>query len=49
MNELIQAVTEVWMEIAFTLVIMGTLAVGCILTVDKPENDIEWKDIDGAK
>jgi len=39
---------EVMSEISAALVIVGVIAYICI-TFTKPEEDIEWKDIDGAK
>jgi len=43
-----KALIEVVIELSPAIIIMGIVVVGCIMFT-KPEDDVKWEDIDGAK
>jgi len=43
-----KALIEVVIEMSPAVIIMGIIVVGCVMFT-KPEDDVKWEDIDGAK
>ena len=44
-SELVSAVSEAWVEISFTLLMMSVLAAACILAAPDTPEDKKWDEL----